>query len=166
LIYVTTGNTGDRHLVDLALKAFADDDSLAVVITTGAYLDLSHVITPPHIRLERFVPGSTVLQRAAVAVHCGGNGTTYQVIGHGRPAVVIPFTNDQRVNAALVMHHGLGLALDPKRTRPANFSAAITKAWHDVKIRARLEHFQLLVTEADGPGLAATEIEKLGYGPC
>jgi UDP:flavonoid glycosyltransferase YjiC (YdhE family) len=73
--------------VDLALETFADDESVAVLITVGAYLDVSSVTTPPHIHLERFMPGSAVLERAAVAVRCGNNGTTYQVIRHGCPAV-------------------------------------------------------------------------------
>ena len=160
LIYVTTGNTGDRRLIDLVIEAFSDVDDLVVLITTGAYLDLSTVTTPSHIRLERFVPGSLALERAKVVVHCGGNGTTYQVIGHGRPAVVVPFTNDQRINAALVMRQGLGIALDPRRTRPANLVAAMAKAWRDTNIRARLERFRPLVTESDGPRSAAVEIDE------
>jgi len=72
---------------------------------------------------------------------------------------VVPFTNDQRVNAALVMRHRLGIALDPGRTRPANLVAAMAKAWRDGDIRAGLERFRPLVTESDGPRSAAAEID-------
>lgn len=161
LIYVTTGNTGGRKLVDLAIQAFADDDEVDVMITTGAYLDVGDARAPPHIRIERFVRGSMALARARLAVHCGGNGTTYQVVAHGRPAVVVPFTNDQRINAALVMRHRLGIALEPDGLRPEHLLAALLKVWRDADTAAALDRFQRLVTESDGPNEAASVIAAL-----
>ena len=165
LIYATTGNTGARRLVELVLEAFGSDDRYEVVLTTGAYIE-PPAGTPPNVHVRRYARASEILRRAVAAVHCGGNGSTYQALAAGVPAVVVPHSNDQRINAYLLKHHGLGLALDlDKLTGGRQVRAAAELAAADAELRPRLLRFQELMTRARGPEAAADEIVALGATP-
>ena len=158
LIYATTGNTGSALLLQLVLEAFRDDPVFDVVVTTGEYLQPAQVPRAANIHVERFIPGSAVLQQCVAAIHCGGNGTTYQVIGQGVPAVVVPFNNDQAINAWMIKRRRLGIPLSPSGLTGDQLRSAVMQAMQDSEIRESLRKFQFLVQNADGPGSAAREI--------
>jgi len=156
LIYATTGNTGKEKLVDLVVEAFKEKPC-DVVITTGEYIHPRNVTEFPNIHIEKFIPGSMVLKHATVAIHCGGNGTTYQVISHGVPAVVVPFNNDQKINAWLVKRNRLGLPLSTEITGNQLRLAAKTVI-EDREIREKLNEFQELLAKVDAVHAANNEI--------
>jgi rhamnosyltransferase subunit B len=58
-----------------------------------------------------FVPMSSVLPHADVAVHHGGIGTSYAALRHGVPAVVVPQAFDQSFNGRLLESAGVGRVL-------------------------------------------------------
>ena len=158
LIYATTGNTGEEKLVDLVVESFKEKPC-DVVITTGEYIHPRNITGFPNIHIEKFIPGSMVLKHATVAIHCGGNGTTYQVISHGVPAVVLPFNNDQKINAWLIKRNGLGLPLSTEITGNQLRLAAKTVI-EDSKIREKLSEFQKLLANVDGAESATNEISS------
>ena len=158
LIYATTGNTGSALLLQLVVEAFKDDPMFDVVVTTGEYLQPAQVPRASNIQVERFIPGSAVLQQCVAAIHCGGNGTTYQVVRQGVPAVVVPFNNDQAINAWIIKRRRLGIPLSPSGLTPDRLRSAVMQVTQDSEIREGLRRFQPLVQNADGPGSAAREI--------
>ena len=99
-----------------------------------------------------------MLQQCVAAIHCGGNGTTYQVIGQGVPAVVVPFNNDQAINGWMIKRRRLGIPLSPSGLTGDQLRSAVMQAMQDSEIRESLRKFQFLVQNADGPGSAAREI--------
>jgi UDP:flavonoid glycosyltransferase YjiC (YdhE family) len=52
-----------------------------------------------HVRVERFVPQTQVLERSAAAVVHGGTGTTVGALAHGVPLVIVPLGADARARA-------------------------------------------------------------------
>lgn len=161
LIYATTGNTGSQRLVELVLEAFGRDGRYEVVLTTGAYIE-PPVGTPPNVHVTRYARASEILGRAVAAVHCGGNGSTYQALAAGVPAVVVSHSNDQRINAYRLKRHGLGLPLDLDKLTGLVLRAAVELVVADTEMRPRLLRFQELMTRARGPEVAAEEIMALG----
>lgn len=158
LIYATTGNTGKEKLVDLVIDAFKEKPC-DVVITIGEYIHPRNLTGIPNIHIEKFIPGSLVLKKAMVAIHCGGNGTTYQVISHGVPAVIVPFNNDQKINAWLIKRNRLGLPLSTEITGNQLRLAAKTVI-EDAKIREKLGEFRKLLSNVDGAQSATNEISS------
>ncbi len=109
-VYVTIGNTGSPALIDAVVEAFAGRGEYQVIITTGAYVSPAGGLGE-NIHAYRFLPGSAVMRQSDVAIHGGGNGTTYQCLANGLPAVVVPSNNDQIIAARLVCWHGVGVPL-------------------------------------------------------
>ncbi|HBY76359.1 MAG TPA: hypothetical protein DEG47_04980, partial [Cyanobacteria bacterium UBA11148] len=102
LIYATTGNTGKEKFIQLVTDAFKNDINYEVILTTGAFIHPDAVPKFPNIHTAKFIPGSKIMQQSQAVIHCGGNGTTYQTLSQGLPAIVIPFNNEQTINAWLI----------------------------------------------------------------
>ncbi len=158
LIYATTGNTGERALIDLVLDTFGDDPYFEVLLTTGAYIDPATIPAPSNIHVERFVPGSVAMTKAEVVIHAGGNGTVYQALSQGVPAVTIPFNNDQKINAMLLQKHRLGAARNIAALNRVTLKMLLLSLRQNEEIRANLTRFKALLAQSDGPGNAARQI--------
>ena len=158
LIYATTGNTGKEKFIQLVIDAFKNDSSYEVVLTTGAFIHPDAVPNVSNIHVASFIPGSEILKQSQAAIHCGGNGTTYQALSQGVPAVVIPFNNDQKINAWLVQKNKVGIPLSPSELTGDQVRLAVKKLVEDIDIQKNIQHFKNLLTRSNGPKSAADEI--------
>ncbi len=162
LLYVTVGNTGDKALLHFAVDTFAGHPSYDVLMTTGAFIDPESVRRAPNITVERFVPGSMVMRQAEAVIHAGGNGTTYQAMAAGVPALVVPFNNDQRINAWLLLRKGLGKPLSPAGLTGKQVYAALRELRQDSAMHERLARMKASIAETDAAGAAAEQIQAVG----
>ena len=78
LVTCSTLFQNDRRLAEVACEAFAGDP-VDVVITT-ADIDPDSLMPPANVRVERFVPHSPVLDRAACVVCHAGMGITQKAL--------------------------------------------------------------------------------------
>lgn len=161
LLYATIGNTGQESLLQRVVEAYRDDKTFDVVATTGQYVDPSRIPSAKNIHVERFIPGSLVLQQCVAAIHCGGNGTTYQVIANGVPAVVVPFNNDQTINAWLIKRRRLGIPLQAASITRDSIRSAVEAIISDEAFLESARHFQGLLGGWNGAELAANRISSL-----
>ncbi|MBW4606354.1 MAG: hypothetical protein KME22_03790 [Hassallia sp. WJT32-NPBG1] len=158
LIYATTGNTGKEKFIQLVIDAFKNDTSYEVVLTTGAFIHPDAVPNISNIHVASFIPGSEILKQSQAIIHCGGNGTTYQALSQGVPAVVIPFNNDQNINAWLVKKNKLGIPLSTSELTANQVKLAVKKVVEDIDIQNHLQNFKNLLKKSNGPKTAADEI--------
>jgi MGT family glycosyltransferase len=158
LIYATTGNTGKETFIQLVIDAFKNDTSYEVVLTTGAFIHPDAVPNISNIHVASFIPGSEILKQSQAVIHCGGNGTTYQAMSQGVPAVVIPFNNDQTINAWLIKRHKVGIPLSTSELTGEGVKLAVNKAIADIDMQKNLQHFKEILTKTNGPKSAADEI--------
>jgi UDP:flavonoid glycosyltransferase YjiC (YdhE family) len=158
LIYATTGNTGKETFIQLVIDAFKNDTSYEVVLTTGAFIHPDAVPNISNIHVARFIPGSEILKQSQAVIHCGGNGTTYQAMAQGVPAVVIPFNNDQTINAWLIKRNKVGIPLSTSELTGEQVKLAVKKAIADIDMQKNLQHFKEILTKTNGPKYAADEI--------
>ena len=93
-----------------------------VVVTVGASGDPS-ALGPvgDNVRIERFVPQSTLLPHSAVFVSHGGSGALLGGLNAGVPMLAIPQGADQFLNAETIVEHGLGLRLLPDELSPRRY---------------------------------------------
>lgn len=164
LLYVTTGNTGSVELLKFVADSFANHPSYDVLMTTGAFIDPATVRSAPNISVHRFVSGSEILKHADAVIHAGGNGTTYQAIAAGVPAIVIPFNNDQKINAWLVMRNGVGKSFSPERLTGKQLFTALHELREDSTIHERLTLLAARIDELDAPDTAARHILAVAAG--
>ncbi|HEY1521753.1 MAG TPA: glycosyltransferase [Solirubrobacteraceae bacterium] len=117
LVLVTTSSEfqDDGQLVRTALDALADED-IEVVATMPA-TELSGDV-PANARVERFIPHTPVLGRAACAVTHGGAGATQKALASGVPVCVVPFGRDQLEVARRVEIADAGTRLPAQRLSP------------------------------------------------
>ncbi|MGB1251306.1 MAG: glycosyltransferase [Candidatus Promineifilaceae bacterium] len=158
LIYVTIGNTGSAELIHTVINVFRYEPTYQVIITSGAYAAQAPFELAPHIKLAQFIPGMHILPHAWAVVHCGGSGTTYQAIRHGIPALVVPYNNEQQINARLIQKHHLGRFLSPKQNLSVELLPALEKL-ADSDHTTAFTLFQALF-QLPGETIAARHIER------
>ena len=115
LVYVTLGtfSNHDLDLFRLVLKAL-EDEPVNVLATIGRDNDPSALAPiPENARVERYIPQAEVLPYCAAVVHHAGAGTMLGVLAHGLPAVALPQSADNFINANLLAGAGAAYTLMP-----------------------------------------------------
>jgi MGT family glycosyltransferase len=156
LVTCSTLFQNDGRLIDVVCTAFAGEP-FDVVITT-ADVDASRVTPPPNVRIERFVPHTPVLERAACVVCHAGMGITQKAIALGVPVVAVPFGRDQPEVARRVEVAGVGVRLPVRRLRPDRLREAVRLA---MARRPAAERLALAFKAAGGAAAAADALEGL-----
>jgi MGT family glycosyltransferase len=103
----------DEGLVTTALEAFADEP--VNVVATAPAGNAGDFPVPANARVERFVPYSFVLPRAACVVTHGGARVTQSALAAGVPVCAVPYGRDQHEVARRVEACGAGTRLAPSR---------------------------------------------------
>jgi UDP:flavonoid glycosyltransferase YjiC (YdhE family) len=114
-----------------------------------------------HVRVERFVPQTQVLERSAAAVVHGGTGTTVGALAHGVPLVIVPLGADHFGHARAVEQAGAGIALDRDGLRPERVTAALQEILGDRSYAAAAAELGRRFAALPGPEHAVGALEEL-----
>lgn len=82
----------------------------------------------PNVKLTTWMPQNALLadKRITLFITHGGLGSTMELAYHGKPALVIPLTNDQPRNAHMLTRHGGALQLEKSQLdKPNEIRSAI-----------------------------------------
>ncbi|WP_214324447.1 glycosyltransferase [Nonomuraea sediminis] len=157
-IVLVTGSTlfqDDAELVQTALDALAGEPY--DVVATTASLDPSDFRVPANAHVERFVPHSAVLRRAAAVVCHGGMGITQKALLNGVPVCVVPFGRDQLEVARRVDVAGAGVRLPKSRLRADDLRAAVRRT---IGLKEQAERAGERLRAAGGARAAADALEQ------
>ena len=160
LVTCSTLFQNDRRLVEVVCDAFAGEPFAVVVTTAG--VDPTGLDAPPNVRIERRVPHSPVLERAACGVCHAGMGITQKALAHGVPVVAVPFGRDQPEVARRVEVAGAGVRLPAHRLTPDRLRRAVRRA---IELRPGAQRIAAAFAAAGGPGAAAEALESLVTAP-
>lgn len=133
LVYVTLGTFSNENLplFRLILGALADLP-VAVLVTVGHDLDPADLgALPDNAVVRRFVPQAAVLPHCATVVHHAGAGTTFGVLAHGLPAVVLPQSADNFRLAERLADTGAATRLLPDEVTEHAVRNAVRSALSD-----------------------------------
>ena len=109
------------------------------------------------------LPQVTLLGRSAVAVSHGGNNSVTEALTAGVPLLLLPLSTDQFAGAAAVEESGLGEALDPNASTPAEIREAATRLLDlPAPIRTRLDRLSSSLVDRPGPARARVAIAGAG----
>lgn len=162
-LYVTIGHTGNPKLLELVVTTFGSLEEFHLVITTGPDIDPTFCRGHSNISVHQFVPGSTVMRTSDLVIHCGGNGTTYQCLANGLPAITVPFNNDQRINARLIRRNNVGIPFSIDRLDGERLLHAAEYILGNQTYYEQARRFQRKLQSIDGPKNAAETISQLLY---
>jgi UDP:flavonoid glycosyltransferase YjiC (YdhE family) len=157
-VYATIGNTGDPRLLQAAVDAFAGRPEFQLILTTGAYHNPTIYRGPDNVYADRFLPGSAVMRQSDLVIHSGGNGTTYQCLVNGCPAIVVPANNEQIVAARLVRYHRVGVPLSLRDLTASRLQDLSLRLLQDMACRRRVQGYQRSFGEMAAPSAAASAV--------
>ena len=160
LVTCSTLFQNDRKLAQVACEAF-DGEPLDAVITT-VEIDPTSFTPPANVRIERFVPHSPVLDRAACVVCHAGMGITQKALAHGVPVVAVPFGRDQPEVARRVEVAHAGVRLPAGKLTPPRLREAVRAA---IDLRPGAQRMASAFAAAGGPTAAADALETLARTP-
>ena len=156
LVTCSTLFQDDRRLAEVASEALAGE-ALDAVVTTGD-IDPSGLPAAANVRVERFVPHSPLLERAACVVCHAGMGITQKALAHGVPVVAVPFGRDQPEVARRVEVAGAGVRLPARRLRADRLREAVR---HARAMKPGAERVAAAFAAAGGAPAAADALEEL-----
>jgi UDP:flavonoid glycosyltransferase YjiC (YdhE family) len=111
LVTLGTVYNEDPELLDIFLDAFAGDDDITVICTTGAGRPRP-AVSRPNLHVVNYVPHSAILPRCKVLLCHGGFNTVMGALSLGVPVVCVPLGADQYYNAHLCEERGVGIGLE------------------------------------------------------
>jgi UDP:flavonoid glycosyltransferase YjiC (YdhE family) len=129
VIHVTQGtlDNGDLdQLIGPTVEAFADEDGVVVVATTGRRTDQrASFPVPPNAHVVEWLPYSALLPHVDVMVTNGGYGGVHHALSYGIPVVVAGESADKAEVAARVSYAGAGVNLTTAHPDPPQIAAAV-----------------------------------------
>jgi len=137
LVYVTMGTEFNKELgVFRAILDGLGGEPFEVVVTVGPSGD-PDALRPyaDNIRVQRFIPQSALLPRAAVFVSHAGSGATLGALRAGVPMLAIPQGADQFLNAGRVVDTSVGLRLMPNEVSADAVGDAVRALLDDHRYR-------------------------------
>jgi MGT family glycosyltransferase len=156
LVATSSESQNDERLVATALEALAEEP-VDVVATVPAG-DPGDFRVPANARVERFVPHSFILPRAACVVTHGGAGITQKALGAGVPVCVMPYGRDQHEVARRVQAVGAGTRLAPSRLSPGRLRHKVREA---MEMRDGAARVAAGFAAAGGGAAGADAVEEL-----
>jgi UDP:flavonoid glycosyltransferase YjiC (YdhE family) len=149
LVYCSFGSQSQAYrgaipLLGQIVRAFHDLPEYQLVIASGPHCTSSNFgYVPTNIILCSTVPQLEIMSQASVVITHGGLGTIKEAIMTGVPMVVIPFANDQPVNARRVAHHGIGRIVRPAPLPPVEtIKEAVTHLTLNALVKSRVRRLK------------------------
>jgi UDP:flavonoid glycosyltransferase YjiC (YdhE family) len=164
-IYLTMGTVfGDvttfRRIVDAVASL-----GTGTLVTVGAQGDPAQLGPQPrHVRIERYVPQSTVLGRCRLVVSHAGSGTVLGTVSRGVPQLCLPQGADQFLNADAVAQGGVGLSLSPAEADHQSIADAARRLLKEPTFRDRALAVAESIARMPDAAFVAIVLEELALG--
>lgn len=163
VVHVTLGTVFATESGDLFRRLLTGLSQLPVevVVTVGRDIDPAEFgPQPEHVHVEQWVPQSLLLPRTDLVVSHGGSGTVIAALAHGLPQVVLAMGADQMHNADRVLALGVGRALHPVTTTPAEIRDTVAALLTDNGAKTAAQRVQREISALPGLDRALTLLES------
>jgi UDP:flavonoid glycosyltransferase YjiC (YdhE family) len=164
---------GDLPLVYLTFgTVFADETRFLAAVNAITGLDVRLLVTvgpggdpgllgeqPPRVRVERYVPQTSLFPHCDVVVSHGGSGTFLGALTEALPQLCLPQGADQFLNAAACAQSGAGLSLLPDAATPASIADAVNRLLTETSFRERSAGLAGEIAAMPGPDEVAKRLE-------
>lgn len=139
LVYVSFGSLGamDTALMERMLGVFAGLPA-RFLVNAGSLRDAYRAV-PDNVHLEAWYPQPSVVGKADLFIHHGGNNSFCEALYFGVPSLVMPYCWDGHDNALRAEETGTGRRLHRSGWSPQTLRGAILDLLSDEAMRARLK---------------------------
>lgn len=163
-VLVTLGTVfnDQPELLEMFLTAL-DDLAVSVICTTGDDA-LPPPVTSQNVRVETYVPHSTILPHCRVLLCHGGFNTVMGALCHGVPVVCVPLGADQYYNAQRCEELGAGIGLDREGLSAATIRDAVATVLDEPRFAAAALKIRSEIEGLPGPGEVSGVLEELASG--
>ncbi|MGH3745330.1 MAG: glycosyltransferase [Mycobacteriales bacterium] len=164
LVYVTLGTFSNANLPLFRLiLAALEDLPVSVLVTLGRDSDPADLgAIPSNATATTFVPQAALLPHCAAVVHHAGAGTTFGVLAHGLPAVVLPQSADNFSLADRLSAVGAATRLLPDEVTEDAVRAATRAALSDPARRRVPEALAEEIAAMPGPAEVVDRLRLSG----
>ncbi len=161
LVNVSTVAQADLAIVDTALAALRRHP-VRVLVTLGAGRDPNDLADlPPNARVERYVPHTSVLQRASLVVSRAGFGIFTKALYNAVPMILVPWGSDQAGVAFRACRLGAAQAVPFENIDRATMAQAIDSVLGLASYATAAREASAVLRVRDGVGAASSLIEGL-----
>jgi MGT family glycosyltransferase len=158
LVYMSFGSLGamDAELIERMLKVFATLPA-RFLVNAGGLRDTYRAV-PDNVHLESWFPQPSVVAKADLFIHHGGNNSFCEALRFGVPSLVMPYCWDGHDNAQRAAETGVGHRLDRSAWTERQLADAVLGLLADRSMRERLRKNARSMARHPGTDQAADAI--------
>lgn len=112
------------------------------------------------VMVEPLLPSDRIMQRVAVTVATGGQGSVQTAVASGIPLLGIPLQPEQDLNVHLVQKQGMALRVRPQDACGPSTTQAVRLLLEQPDFRDHAKRLREIVEKVDGPAGAAHAIRR------
>ncbi len=164
LIYISFGSLGcgDTDELNRIIKVMATLP-YRVLVNVGDYADAYRDL-PPNVQISAWFPQPSVIAKADLVIHHGGNNTFTECLYFGKPAIIMPYVWDGHDNATRVQETGHGLKMHRGHWSDAELAANIENLLSSADIQRKLASTAQHMQSSRGTAKAARLLSELVAG--
>lgn len=162
LVYLTLGTFSNTamSLFALVLRALADEP-VTVLVTLGNDGETAGLgEVPDNAVVVGYVPQAQVLPHCVAVVHHGGAGTTFGVLAHGLPSVVLPQSADNFSMGARLADVGAARLLMPGQVDEVSVRESLRAVMSRLEYRRRAHELAGEIAAMPGPADAVDALRR------
>ena len=163
-IYISFGSLGcgDTDELNRIIKVMATLP-YRVLVNVGDYADAYRDL-PPNVQISAWFPQPSVIAKADLVIHHGGNNTFTECLYFGKPAIIMPYVWDGHDNATRVQETGHGLKMHRGHWSDAELAANIENLLSSADIQRKLASTAQHMQSSRGTAKAARLLSELVAG--
>lgn len=165
LVYMSFGSLGaaDVGQIRRMIDVFATIPA-RFFVNVGGFMDAYRKV-PDNVLLGSWFPQPSVVERAALFIHHGGNNSFCEALHHGVPSLVMPYCWDGHDNARRAADTGVGRVMHRSDWTPARLRAAVLELLADNGMRDRLGAISSRMKADPGVRRAAQAVMRAALAP-
>ena len=163
-VYFTLGTVFNTESGDLIGRVLSGMGKLPInlIATVGDTIDPNEYGRQPrNVRIERYIPQSSVFPLCDLAISHGGSGSVIGALAHGLPLVLIPLGADQPLNGDRCTDLGVARVLDAMELTPESVRTAVSTLLEDPAYRRNAERLRDEFAALPEPPSAVALLERL-----
>ena len=158
LVYTSFGSLGaiSTDLIQKMIDTFATIPARFIVNVGGFEDRYDHI--PDNVHLGNWFPQPSVVAKAALFIHHGGNNSFCEALYHGVPSLNMPYCWDGHDNAQRAQARGVGRCIQRANWTAETLTEAIAGLLKDADMHIRLKTISRQMQANSGTDLAAQAI--------
>jgi len=163
LVYLSFGSlgSGDTELMSRLIE-FLGTQPYRCLVHVGEYIDkYDEDELPENVHISDWFPQPSVIERADLVIHHGGNNTTNECCYFGTPAIVLPYAWDGFDNATRIEETNHGFTLHRSDWTDEELAEKMETCLTDSGIQDRVAKTAEHMQDAEGTKKAARLLDDL-----